>query len=343
MTGTVPKSIEFRPYEGADELAVLALQRIALGGGPTGNRTEQFFRWKHLHGPFGRSFLFVAKDGERIVGLRSFMRWEFFSGDKVLSAVRAVDTATHPEYQRRGIFAQLNRTALEVLRDEVDFVFNTPNQKTLPGDLKMGWKVVGKLPVAIRVCNPVHVALSLRHLRSSNVSEGRRPGIHAPSADEALQNREAVVSLLKEAEVPDYGIATRRDLAYVQWRYAQAPQLDYRCVSEEDEGMLTGLAFFRVRPRRGLWESTVGDVFVRAGDRRTARRLLANVRRAAAVDHLTCMSPARSTSAAASRASGFIRMPRGVLFLVNPLLGRTRPDPTDLRSWALSLGDVEVF
>jgi hypothetical protein len=32
-----------------------------------------------------------------------------------------------------------------------------------------------------------------------------------------------------------------------------------------------------------------------------------------------------------------------VTFVVNQLRPSVQPDPTDLRSWTLSLGDVEVF
>ena len=38
----------------------------------------------------------------------------------------------------------------EVRADGVDFVFNTPNDKSRPGYLKMGWREVGRLPVAVR-------------------------------------------------------------------------------------------------------------------------------------------------------------------------------------------------
>ena len=91
----------------------------------------------------------------RIVGLRAFMRWEFVRGGEVLHAVRAVDTATHPDYQGKGLFTAMTMHGLDVIKDDgIDFVFNTPNDKSRPGYLKMGWQEVGKLPVAIRVAGP---------------------------------------------------------------------------------------------------------------------------------------------------------------------------------------------
>jgi hypothetical protein len=69
--------IDIRPFEDDDEPAVLALLDSALEGSPTGRWSPDFFRWKHLDNPFGRSFVLVAVAGERIVGLRAFMRWRW--------------------------------------------------------------------------------------------------------------------------------------------------------------------------------------------------------------------------------------------------------------------------
>ena len=73
------------------------------------------------------------------------MRWEFQRGDEVFRCVRAVDTATHPDYQGRGLFTRLTKAALpELVADGVKFVFNTPNDQSRPGYLKMGWQAVGR-------------------------------------------------------------------------------------------------------------------------------------------------------------------------------------------------------
>jgi hypothetical protein len=42
------------------------------------------------------------------------------------------------------------------------------------------------------------------------------------------------------------------------------------------------------------------------------------------------------------RQRGFVRAPRGPTLAVRPL-GEVDPDPAQARSWALSLGDLEVL
>jgi GNAT superfamily N-acetyltransferase len=328
-------TITIRPFDIGDEAAVLALLEQTLGGGPAGRRPAEFFRWKHADNPFGPSFMLLAEADGRVVGLRAFMRWRFIVDGRELSAVRAVDTATHPEYQGIGVFSRLTRAALEALAGQVDLVFNTPNDASRPGYLKLGWREVGRVPVALRVRRPVRFG---RGLRRPTGQPPARPPVDAEPAARVLERADEVAGVLAQVRPREGRLSTPRDVGYLRWRYGAAPLLDYAGVAEEDAGGLRGLALFRVRPRGALWETTVAEVLVPDGDRRTARRLLARVARAAAVDHLTLRAPALTAASA-----GFLPTPGGISFVVKPLRDDLVPDPSTLGAWALSLGDLEVF
>ncbi len=87
----------------------------------------------------------------RIVAVRLFMRWDFVRGGTLVHAVRAVDTATHPDHQGGGLFSELTWHTLEMCRSEgVAFVFNTPNAESRPGYLKLGWRELGRPATAVR-------------------------------------------------------------------------------------------------------------------------------------------------------------------------------------------------
>lgn len=327
--------LDIRPYRPDDEARVLELLAASLGGGPAGERPPEFFRWKHFASPFGDSYMLVAEAGGRMAGLRAFMRWRFVAGDRSYAAVRAVDTATHPDFQGKGVFQKLTLRALEDLREEgVDFVFNTPNAASLQGYLKMGWKPVGQVPVSLRVRRPIRF---LRHLRGAGADPGADPPVDAPTADEVLAKVDGLDDLLASTNLAGERLRTPRDAAYLRWRYGEAPLLNYHGVA--DDG---GLAIFRVRPRDALWETTVSELIVRPGARGAARRLLGRVRDASRVDHLAAHF-SDGSMAAAARRSGYVRAPRGMTFVVNPLRDGIRPDPAELASWAFSIGDLEVF
>jgi GNAT superfamily N-acetyltransferase len=338
MRGTVA-AVSIRPFRDGDESQVLDLLRVSLGGRPAGTRAPDLFRWKHLENPFGRSMLFVGEASGRIIGLRAFMWWRFEAGDQTITAVRAVDTATHPDFRGRGVFSELTRAALDEARANADMVFNTPNEKSLPGYLKMGWVPVGRVPIAVRLRRPIAF---LRTFRGGRPASARAP-VGGLEAGEILSDSEGVSELLRRMQQPGPRLATPRSLEYLRWRYASAPVLDYRGVALRGPRGIDGLVFFRVRPRGGSWETTVSDVLVPSGNVSGAARLLRLVAMASRTDHLTCSFPRGSAASRASRRAGYLRAPGGMTLVTNPLRAGITPNPTELRSWALSLGDLEVF
>jgi GNAT superfamily N-acetyltransferase len=336
---------EIRDYDPSDESRVVDLLSAALGAGPAGERTPEFFRWKHLKNPFGKSFMLVALSDDVAVGFRSFMRWEFRIGGRTIRAVRAVDTATHPAYQGRGIFSRLTQDALARLRTEIDLVFNTPNSKSRPGYLKMGWQEVGDVPVAIRIGNPVRFASRLAPVIRNQVSDAlaKKVPIGGQSAARVLEDRDEIDDLLSQHERSRHGLETPRTFEYLRWRYAGAPLLNYRAVREERGSRLEGIGIFRVRPRGKLREATVAEILVGRGDDRTARRLLGRIVSASYADHLTYSTPSVGDRWFSPLRWKSLRSPHGIGLVVNALGKDIRPDPTRLGSWALSLGDLELF
>jgi GNAT superfamily N-acetyltransferase len=335
--------LEVRPFREEDEPRVLELLEASLGPRPGGKRSRELFRWKHLEGPFGRSLLLVAEADGKVVGLRALLRWRFRAGDRIVHAVRAVDTATHPDYRRRGIFSELTRDGLERLQGTCELVFNTPNPRSLMGYTKLGWRSAGRLPVHVRVRRPLAVLAGLPSLRRATLPSAAGPPIAAEPVAMALQDSEGVSALLAEgASSGDRRLRTARDVAYLRWRYGAAPELDYRAVRDEAGGRLRGLAILRVRRRGTLRETMVSELLTAAADHNTARRLLDAAALAAPVDHVVCALQPETGLAGGALRAGFLRAPRGILLAVRPL-APVEPDPTELRSWALSLGDVELL
>jgi GNAT superfamily N-acetyltransferase len=333
-------SVQVRPYVDADEPEVLDLLRNSMGEGPAGARTSQFFRWKHTDSPFGRSFMLVAVVAGRIVGLRAFMRWNFEVNGQTVTGVRAVDTATHPDYRRMGIFSRLTSEAVEALHEQADLIFNTPNEKSLPGYLKLGWEVVGRVPVRIKPLRPAKLAAGLMSLRTGAGAGSPRPDVAAEPASELLGSGSDVDWLLERAEHEDSRLRTVRSIAFLRWRYGDTP-FDYRAVVVRGREGLEGLAILRVRRRGRLWETTIAELVTDSHSEGVQRALLTAAARACSSDHVSLATPPDATAPIAR--AGFLPSPASVT-LVARRLSKTLPvDVTARSSWALSLGDIEVF
>ena len=291
-----------------------------------------YFEWKHLDNPFGRSPAWVALDGDRIVGFRTFLRWEYEDRDRNLQrAVRAVDTATHPDYQGRGIFRLLTLAAVEQMTSEgVNFVFNTPNDQSRPGYLKMGWQQVGRPPTSVRLRSP----LGLVRMLASRVPADRwpRPGTAGAPAVEVLGDRR--VDDLLASLAPPAGLRTRRTRDYLQWRYGFAP-LGYRALSAGRDPA-EGVAVFRVRRRGKAAEAALCEVLAPGGARGTARHLARAVARTTGADYVVRIGPP-------APLAGFLPLPRQGPILTWRALDTTAVAPPALDGWDLSLGDVELL
>lgn len=331
MTRLRSSHLEVRAAQPADQPAVLELLSSALGWS-SDERFGAFFTWKHEHNPFGRSPGWVAVDDGVVVGFRTFMRWEHCTpGGDVLPAVRAVDTATHPSHQGRGIFRLLTLQALDDLRSQgTALVFNTPNEKSRPGYLKMGWAAVGRLPAAVRVTSPRSLVRTAR---------ARVPADHWSIP--ATAGRPAS-DVLADAGLPDLlatagvrrGLHTHRTPAYLRWRYGFAP-LAYRALTLDDD-VRGGLAVFRLRRRGAALECALCEVIVPGGDSAASRALVRSVIHECAADYVI-----RLGAPVLDRA-GFVRVPRqGPVLTWHPLAAGVPGRRLD--DWELELGDVELF
>jgi len=223
--------------------AIVSLLKKSLGE-TSSIKTEAYWRWKHIDNPFGVSPVLLAVDGEQLIGVRAMMQWQWQTGVIVHHCLRAVDTATHPQYQGKGIFRRLTETLLEqASAEQYQFVFNTPNSKSLPGYLKMGWTVFSHAPVYIR---PV-AGLNLQ----------------------ASKNWKYYQQVLAALTAEDYFSAclfpnqlhTPKTWAYLNWRYKQCPLNDYGLVS----GFIYGLPFgiiIKRKKRARFYELRICDYWL---------------------------------------------------------------------------------
>jgi GNAT superfamily N-acetyltransferase len=324
------EEVSVREGSVADFPAVLKLAQRSLGWTDSDAR---YLDWKHRENPLGTSPMWVAEADDRVVGFRTFLRWDLVEpGGRVVHAVRAVDTATDPDYQGGGIFTRLTRGALEPLREQgIEMIFNTPNEKSRPGYLKMGWSEVGRLPVEVRP-NSWRFPIAVARARQGADREAIATSVGAPAA-EALNNVEALQALLAEAPPVD-GWTTHRTPAHLAWRYGN-PDLEYRAVLAGS--IERGVAIFRLRSRGSATEAVVAEVIARAGDE-SARRVLLRAVAAVDADYLLRIGRAHHI---APPSELFVRLPRiGPILAHRSLVGAPSPP---LAAWSLSLGDVELL
>ena len=200
--------------------AIVALLQLSLGESLI-KKSSRSWNYKHVDNPFGVSQVLLAFENDVLVGVRAFMKWQWRLGTEVWTAYRAVDTATHPDYQGQGIFKKLTLQALDEIQKEGEtFVFNTPNNNSRPGYLKMGWQIIDAIELAVVPTILYAIPYFFLKVKLEN----------AISTAQLNQLCNTYNRDLSEKKV----IFTPKSSAYLKWRYEENPLQDYVIFSSND-------------------------------------------------------------------------------------------------------------
>jgi hypothetical protein len=245
------------------------------------------------------------------------MRWDLDLPGETLRCLRPVDTATHPDFERRGIFRLLTTEAVELARRQgFDLIFNTPNPQSGAGYLTMGWREVGPVGVMVRPLLRWGEGVSTIRAEDFFVGNSAIPGPPWPPARSS--------PLLRTPRSPEY----------LSWRFTQHPYASYRAFS-----LAGGTAIVRPNLRDGRKEVVVSDLL---GD--APPRLIRDVARKSRARYLAGWFSGGTPERRAAQRGGMIPVPgkKSLLLVANPL--RDLPiDAFDITNWDIALSDLELL
>ncbi|TPE40000.1 GNAT family N-acetyltransferase [Pontibacter mangrovi] len=320
--------MQIRKGTEADIPAIVELLKSSLGEGLI-QKSERLWNWKHVENPHGASPVLVAEADGKVVGVRAFLRWQWVYKGQVLQAIRAVDTATHPDYQGKGIFKKLTLQGLaDAKEDGIHLVYNTPNESSKPGYLKMGWVEMSRMALKLKI-NPF--------------AYKRQAVPQAPS-----QDWRALATLLPKLANP---IATTDQVqtflspAYLQWRYQDNPLFDYHFLSDYKSYVL----FYRIKSHSFGQEMRVLDLLTdsKVFDKKAKSALAASFKQISNACFLTSAS-GRHFELASCVYSGMGLLPvmdKGpIVTLRNVSLQEDLFNKLSRQqNWGYTLGDMELF
>jgi GNAT superfamily N-acetyltransferase len=329
--------MEIREATEADIPQIVSLLKASLGEDLM-PKSERYWRWKHIDNPFGASPVLVAVDENQIVGVRAFMRWAWTSSKGRVESVRAVDTATHPDFQGKGIFSKLTRALLETCKTKnYDLVFNTPNSKSLPGYLKMGWEKAGKLPVSLQMINPMKML-------ANTVGVDFHPKLFSEQNQLSyFLSHEDLASLLSSVQQTfSAQYVTAHTVPSLKWRYQNVPVEQYYAAGLETNRVLKGVLFYRIKFTRLGIEFRITDAFIpNPSSLKEMKAILHQKIKDHSADYVTFGALTKLNS-----LKGFFSVNQRMFSPVVTIRQIQNIDLNDFRTfnhWAPSLGDLELF
>ncbi|WP_051205228.1 GNAT family N-acetyltransferase [Salinimicrobium xinjiangense] len=287
--------------------------------------SEEVWRYKHINNPFGKSIVLLAEENKKIIGVRALMRWQWQKEEKVFSALRAVDTATHPEHQGKGIFKKLTLQAVEIAKKEgVHFIFNTPNDKSRPGYLKMGWSEVNKIKIGLKV--PLNSFWKITQKRVSY-------SISLRSTDNKIQS---LCTFWNRSQKDREKIFTPKSREFLRWRYEINPLQQYEVFASDD----FYIAFY-VKNRKGIKELRIADCIHGKGKEgeKNVRKELNRFSQIFNAQFIS-FSPSLMSPGVPSISGNF-----GPILTINSLNLEKEVNHVifKMESWNNSIGDLELF
>ncbi|WP_162051934.1 GNAT family N-acetyltransferase [Pontibacter pamirensis] len=320
--------MKIRKGQEADLPAVVDLLKASLGDSLVPKSVE-LWKWKHVDNPHGASPVLVAEEDGRIVGVRAFLKWQWLHNGVQHEAVRAVDTSTHPDFQGKGIFKKLTLQSVEDAKAAgVSFVYNTPNENSKPGYLKMGWVEKGRMPLKLKI-NP---------LAYKNT---KLPGI--PAQD--WEKLDELLPHLRNPVASSGRLHTVLSPEYIRWRYKDIPLFDNYFLTDYASYAL----FYRFKEHSFGLEFRILDLLTKPWDFDGAAR-------AQLQDQLQDASKGCFLVSASGRQYELLRdtfpgmgllpvVARGPIVTLRNL---TLPeaafkDLQNVNSWGYSIGDMELF
>jgi len=236
---------------------ILEVLKASLGE-ISSKKTEEVWRFKHIDNPFGKSLVLIAIENNEIIGVRAFMRWQWQRDERIYNCFRAVDTATHPKHQGKGIFKKLTLEAIERAKEQGNhFIFNTPNLQSLPGYLKMNWEKVDKLNV--------NIYPTLNFLRSNKNKSNHQIGNNLDG--KALQD----LCIFNNDNQKQHILFTPKSIDYLTWRYSNNPLQSYEIFT----GQGIYLAGY-IKNHKYFKELRLSEVIVDKANKKNAGKIIKN-------------------------------------------------------------------
>ncbi len=324
------KDLLIRDFRIEDMPAALSLMN---GCFPT-QHTQEWWHWKYNQNVFGKSIVLVAEKHGKIVGLRGFWRWDFAYHGRVLRAAAPVDACVAPEYRRRGVFTALTVEALQqAARQNLQFLYGFPGKYSTPGYLRLGWSCWDEFEWYIK---PLRLArMSWRSLRYRNEHRHSLPLDKPIDANVLRQWKYQQTSGL---------ISTRLLSGFLNWRYAQRPDVCYGIAGNPTEDN-QNIGIYRLDSRRKLREFLLVDVigFTEASLETLTKNIIDEARRLNA-DYILVPKLRISTLENSLRKHGFFTFPVKKINLTCKVIDSSITQLIENRqAWLITLGNSDIF
>jgi hypothetical protein len=245
-------------------------------------RTEAELSWKLLRPGFGVDTLWVADAGERIVGQHAGIPMRIKLGDRITTAVHAVEAMTHSDFRREGMLTLLGGGLYDYWGEcGIPLIIGLPHAGWGTRAHALGYRPAFPMRWLSRPLRPLSLLMSKVRPQTRDQGSGIRDqnhhvspftfhGIDVRPAHQAWSDFDRLWQLV----MPTYTNIAMRDAEWVGWRYFDPPGSPYTVLLATRDDTPTGYIAYRAVDLGGRLIGRIADLFARPNDTQTVRALL---------------------------------------------------------------------
>lgn len=211
------------------------------------NLTMEWFKWYDYSCPYGANRLCVAedRDASRIAAVWGMLPLKIKLNDKVVNGSFAANATTHPDYEHRGIFANLNRFVQSQEKGHgVEVSIGIFGANDIWGMKHLGWEILGDLEFI--------ACYSTNRTEMPDVVKVNR------------FTREFDSLLSKFYDRARFSILKTHD--FLNWRYFDRPDVEYHAYAYRSGHSLAGFVVLKYFKENGYRKAHILDIYFLSQD-----------------------------------------------------------------------------
>ena len=335
-------------YRPEDRAEIDALFRRVFGAAQA-DASRARWEWQYRQNPNAlEPQIWIARDAGKVVGQYATMPVRLKVGSENIDASWGMDVMIAPERQRQGLGELLFRTWDQHTGASLGMGLSVGSHKLFQ---KLQWPDVGPVPCLVKPISrrafvssswpsPVNAAASAAGRVLVSLLRSRRV-----NADiKAVSEFDTRFTELWERVSAKFGLAVRRDAAYLQWKYVAPPHIRYNILALDRGAKVDGYAVFRHVDEPRARVTALVDLVADPDDRAAVAALAAGVERearSAGTDKIRTFMMNRGLREAL-RSQGYFRV-HSTIELVTKI--NAVPVPADFYTqtddWHITFGDSD--
>jgi hypothetical protein len=338
--------IEIDRYLAADRDALDALHRRVLGE-ERAAALRQRWEWTYVENPNlpdGTPLIWLARDGEAIVGQYATMPVRLWVAGREIGAAWGTDVMVAPEGQRQGLGHRLFTTWDENVGASIGLGLTDASHGLFR---KLHWPDLGRVPRLVKRFVPEGV-------RGARAAIGQLAGIGRRAAARRRPLGGEIVPVaefddrftrLWRRVAPSFAFAVRREAADLTWKFLRPPHVKYQIAALVRGGEVLGYVVYRHVDEAQGRVTLLVDFLADPGDPVALRTLLRWIDREAAAAGSVLIRTFSTCTAfhGALRAAGYVYGNPGMRFVAK--INAVPVPPTFYDSaerWHVTLGDSDA-